>query len=92
MASQNAIRDENNTTAALACLNTDTVQGTNLVRIKINTSNDGMMVNSTDVASFTMVPIDEKDQNYINCMTWEGTDGLLYPWVADANGAVLISG
>lgn len=87
--SENAIRDQNHVTSRLACLNTDTVQGTNLVRIKI-ADNGGMKVNTTATISFTMVPIDEKDENYVNCMTFRGQDGNLYPWVADADGAVLI--
>lgn len=85
-----ALRDQNNITSRLAVLNTDTVQGTNLVRIAINESNGGMMVNTTDTISFTMIPIDPQDQNYVNCMMFVGSDGLTYPWVCDADGKVLI--
>ncbi len=73
-----------------AVLNTDLTQGTNLVRIKINASNNGMKVNTTDTISFTMIPIDERDNNYRECATFQGTDGLLYPWVANSDGEVLI--
>ena len=86
----NALRDENFVPSALAVLNTDSVQGTNLVRIKINADNSGMKVNPTATISFTMSPIDPRDENYVNCMTFVGSDGLVYPWVATADGEVLI--
>ncbi len=91
MSSENAIRDQNFIPSALAVLNTDTVQGTNNVRIKANESNSGMKINTTSTISFTMQPIDEQDENYVDCMTFTGSDGLLYPWVADSDGKVLIS-
>ncbi len=87
--SENAIADQNFVRSRMAVLNTDTVQGTNLVRIKI-ADNLGMKVNTTASISFTMVPIDERDENYKTCMTFKGSDGLLYPWVATADGEVLI--
>lgn len=86
---ENAIRDQNHVTSRLACLNTDTVQGTNLVRIKI-ADNGGMKVNTSATISFTMVPIDPRDDNYRGCMTFKGQDGQLYPWVATVDGEVLI--
>lgn len=86
----NALRDENGVTSGLAVLNTDTVQGTNLVRIKINASNGGMKIDASATISFTMSPIDPRDQNYVHCLTWVGTDGRVYPWVATSDGAVLI--
>lgn len=84
-----APRDQNHIVSALAVLNTDTVQGTNLVTIKID-DNGGMMVTTSDTISFTMVPIDPRDENYRGCLMFEGTDGKTYPWVANASGAVLI--
>jgi len=87
---ENAPADQNFVRAKLACLNTDTVQGTNLVTVKINPANNGMMINTSDVAAFTMEPIDPRDENYRFCMTFEGSDGLVYPWVADADGKVLV--
>jgi len=87
---ENAIIDQNFVHSKLAVLNTDTVQGTNLVRIKINASNGGVKTSIIDTINFTMVPIDQKDENYRNCATFQGTDGKLYPWVANSNGEVLI--
>ena len=87
--SENAIADQNHIRSRMAVLNTDTVQGTNLVRIKI-ASNGGMKVNTSATISFTMVPIDDRDENYRTCMTFRGSDGMLYPWVATADGEVLI--
>jgi hypothetical protein len=84
-------RDQNYRTAKLAVLNTDTVQGTNLVTIKINESNNGIKVNTTDTISFTMVPVTPQDENYVDCWLFQGSDGLLYPAVANANGELLIS-
>lgn len=85
-----ALLDENNVSSGMAVLNTDTVQGTNLVRVVINSSNSGMKTNPTDTISFTMVPIDERDENYRTCLTFEGTDGGVYPWVANSLGEVLV--
>lgn len=90
MASENAIFDQNYVKSGLAVLNTDMIQGTNLVRIKINPDNNGMKINTTATINFTMVPIDIRDANYVNCLTFVGTDGHLYPWVATSDGEVLI--
>jgi len=88
----NALRDQNNVPTGLAVLNTDLVQGTNLVRITLDENNfNCMQVNTTDTISFTMQPIDPRDQNYVGCMTFTGSDGLVYPWVANSAGEVLIS-
>lgn len=83
-------RDQNRRTAKLAVLNTDTVQGTNLVTIKFNESNNGIKVNTTDTISFTMTPVTPQDENYVDCWLFQGTDGLLYPAVANASGQLLI--
>lgn len=90
MASENALRDQNFIPSKLAVLNTDTVQGTNLVRIKMNEGNGGMKIDTTATISFTMVPIDERDENYAKCMTFTGSDGNVYPWVATSDGNVLV--
>jgi len=87
----NALLDENTVNTGLAVLNTDTVQGTTKVRIRLNEDNSGMKINSTDTISFTMVPIDARDDNYRTCLTFTGSDGLIYPWVANSNGEVLVS-
>jgi len=79
--------DQNFVRAKMGVLNTD---GVTLVTIKIDESNGGMMVNETDTISFTMTPIDQRDENFNKVLLWEGTDGLIYPWVCNANGEVLI--
>lgn len=85
-----SIIDQNFIPSKLAVLNTDTVQGTNFVNVKINDDNE-VLVNYTDTISFTMVPIDPRDENYRECATFMGTDGQLYPWVANADGELLVS-
>lgn len=87
----NAPRDNNFIPSKLAVLNTDTVQGTNLVPITISESNGGMMVSTTATISFTMQPVAERDENYVSVLMWEGTDGLSYPFVATSDGEVLIN-
>lgn len=89
MATQDAIRDQNHVPSGLAVLNTDSVQGTNKVRIKEDAVG-GMAVDTGASISFTMVPIDPRDSNYVDCLTWVGGDGQVYPWVATSAGAVLI--
>jgi len=86
-----AIRDQNFRPAKLAVLNTDTVQGTNLVRLKINESNGGLKYNTTATISFTMQPVTPQDGNYVDCWLFQGSDGLLYPAVANADGELLIA-
>ena len=86
----NAIIDQNFIPSKLAVLNTDTVQGQNFVNVKINDDNE-VLVNYFDTISFTMVPIDPRDENYRRCATFMGSDGQLYPWVANANGELLVS-
>lgn len=84
-------RDQNRRTAKLAVLNTDTVQGTNLITIKIDETSGGIKKNTTDTISFTMVPVTPKDENYVECWLFQGTDGLLYPAVANASGELLVA-
>lgn len=90
MASENAKRDPNHIPSRLAVLNTDSVQGTNKVRIAINEVGGGMKINTTDTISFTMNSIDPQDENYVDCMMFVGSNGLTYPWVADSLGKVLV--
>lgn len=85
-----APRDGNGVPAKLACLNTDTVQGTTLVPLAINGTNGGLLIDTTATISFTMQPVDAKDGNYVNCWLFEGTNGLTYPAVATSAGALLI--
>ena len=85
-----APRDGNNIPAKLACLNTDTVQGTNLVPIAISPT--GLIrINEVATVQFTMQPVAPKDQNYVNVWLFQGPDGLTYPAVADEFGALLIN-
>lgn len=85
-----ALIDQNTVSSKLACLNTDTVQGTNLVRIKINSTNNGICINETDTISFTMQPVDPRDENFRTCWLFEGTDGNVYPAVANSDGELLV--
>lgn len=85
-----APRDENNVPGLLAVLNTDTVQGTNLVPIAINSANNRVKISLGGTISFTMQPVDPKDENYVNCWLFEGSDGLVYPAVATADGELLV--
>lgn len=86
----NAPRDGNFVPGRLAVLNTDTVQGQHLVPIRINSGDGGILIDSTATISFTMQPIDPRDENYVECWLFEGTNGLTYPAVATAAGALLI--
>lgn len=85
-----ASRDGNFVTGKLACLNTDTIQGQHLIPIQINSSNNSIKVNTTDVISFSMRAIDPRDDNYVGCWLFVGADGLTYPAVANTNGELLI--
>lgn len=87
----NALRDVNYITTKLAVLNTDTTQGTNLVRLEINSSTGRIKMNATDSISFTMKAIDPRDDNYISCWLFEGTNGLTYPAVGNSSGELLVN-
>lgn len=80
--------DQNFVRSKMGVLNTD---GRTLVTIKYDESNNGMRVNYTDTISFTMTPIDLRDENFNKVLLWEGTDGLTYPWVVNASGEVLVN-
>lgn len=86
----NAIPDQNHYYSKLAVLNTDTVQGTNLIRLKINGSNNGIMADDSATISFTMIPVTPQDENYKDCWLFQGTDGQLYPAVATSTGKLLV--
>ena len=85
-----APRDQNNVPARLACLNTDTVQGTNLVPIRIHPTTYRILATFNAGISFTMKPVDPRDENYVGCWLFEGTDGKTYPAVATASGRLLV--
>lgn len=84
-----APRDQNNVTGKLACLNTDTVQGQHLVPIVVD-SNGVIQISEVATISFTMAPVDPKDQNYVNCWLFQGSNGLVYPAVATSDGKLLV--
>ncbi len=86
-----APRDQNFVPAKMAVLNTDTVQGQNLVAIAIDSTTNGIKTNTTDTISFTMEAVDPRDDNYVKCWLFEGTDGKVYPAVANSSGELLIS-
>ena len=83
-----ALRDENYVPGTLAVLNTDSVQGTNLVAISMDGGD--LSVDEVATISFTMQPVTPQDANYVNVLLFEGSDGLLYPAVATSAGALLI--
>lgn len=82
-----APRDQNHVPSALGVW---CVDGTTKIPIKINPLNNGMMIDTTSTISYTPVPIAPKDENFVNVLLFEGTDGLAYPWNVNADGAVLI--
>lgn len=82
-------RDDNFVIPRLAVLNTDPIQGINIVPIQIN-SNNQILCTTTDTISFTMLPVDPKNDNYLNVWLFEGLDGKTYPAVANSSGELLI--
>jgi hypothetical protein len=87
-----ALKDSNSVSSLTAVLNTDTVQGTNLVRIAVDSTTNGVLIDTTSTISFTMQSIDPRDQNYVGVWCFQGTsDGLLYPAVATASGKLLVN-
>ena len=88
---KNASRDDNNVTGKLAVLNTDSVQGTNLVKIAIDPVSGGINVDEVSTISFPMLPVAPNDNNYVKCWLFQGTDGKTYPAVATVQGNLLIT-
>jgi len=86
---ENAAQDENRVFSKLAVLNTDTVQGTNLVAIKC-TVGGAILATDTATISFTMITVDPHDENWQKCWLFTGSDGLTYPAVATSAGRLLI--
>ncbi len=85
----NEPRDNNRIAGRLAVLNTDPIQGINLVPVQIS-GNNRILCNTTDGISFVMNPIDPRDENYVGCWLFQGSDGRTYPAVANENGEVLV--
>lgn len=83
----NAPKDGNFIRGRLGVLNTD---GVTTIPIAINESSGGMKINTIDTVQVTLQPISPRDENYNKCMLFVGSDGLTYPWVVDADGAVLV--
>lgn len=89
--SKNALKDGNSTATLLAVLNTDSVQGTNKVRIAVDPVNNNIFIDDVSTISFTMKPIAPRDENYVGVWAFQGNiDGLLYPAVATRAGALLV--
>ena len=83
-------RDDSFVIPRLAVLNSDPVQGINIVPIQINSSNQ-ILCNTTDTISFTMHPVSPRNKNYLGVWLFQGLDGKTYPAVANANGELLIT-
>ena len=83
-------RDDSFVIPRLAVLNTDPVQGINILPIQINSSNQ-ILCNTTDTISFTMTPVSPRSKNYLGVWLFQGTDGKTYPAVANANGELLVT-
>lgn len=86
----NALKDVNSVASLMAVLNTDTVQGTNKVRIAVDPATNQIKTTTTATISFTMKPIDPKDENSVGLWLFQGLDGLPYPAVATSLGELLI--
>ena len=86
-----ALKDSNSVASLLAVLNTDLIQGTNLVRIAVDPVTNGILTDETSTISFMMSPIDPKDANSVSLWCFQGTDGKVYPAVATSLGALLIN-
>lgn len=83
----NAPADQNHVRGRLGVLYTD---GVTTIPIAIDEVTGGMKVNEVDTVQVTLQPISPHDENFKDCMMFVGSDGLTYPWVVDADGAVLI--
>lgn len=89
--SKQALTDGNSAKTLLAVLNTDAIQGTNKVRIAIDPTTHTILLDDASSISFTMSPIDPRDENYVGVWAFQGNvDGLLYPAVANATGHLLV--
>lgn len=83
-------QDDNYIWSRLAVLNTDTTQGDHIVAIKC-TSAGRIKVSATDTISFTMIPDNIPRLGNLPVWTFQGTDGKLYPAVANSSGELLIN-
>jgi hypothetical protein len=83
-------RDDDYVIPRLAVLNSDPIQGLNIVPIQINSQNQ-ILCNTIDTISFTMRPVDPRNANDLGLWLFKGLDGKTYPAVANANGELLIT-
>jgi hypothetical protein len=83
-------RDDNFVIPRLAVLNSDPIQGINIVPIQINASNK-ILCTTRDSISFTMLPVSPRNANYLGVWLFKGLDGKTYPAVANANGELLVT-
>ena len=83
----NAPRDTNHVPAKLGVW---CVDGVTKIPIAMNPLNDGVMVDTASTISYTPVPVDQQDENWVDCWLFEGSDGLMYPVNVNADGAILI--
>jgi len=79
-------QDDNYIWSKLAVLNTD---GKTIVPIQC-TSSGAIKANTTDTISFTMVPDNIPRLGNLPVWTFTGSDGKLYPAVANINGELLV--
>jgi hypothetical protein len=82
--------DSNFIPNVLACLNTDTVQGANMVQVQIDPITGGILTDPSSTISFTMNSVYPGDERYIGVWLFQGTDGKTYPAAATSAGALLI--
>lgn len=83
----NAPRDDNHVPAKLGVLCTD---GVTKIPIAINPSTKGVMTDVTSTVSYTPTPVSLRDENFVDVLLAQGSDGLYYPVNVNAQGAILI--
>lgn len=83
----NAPRDDNHVPAKLGVW---CVDGVTKIPIQVKTSNNGVMVDTTSSISYTPTSVDPQDENFVDVMLAQGSDGLFYPVNVNADGAILI--
>lgn len=84
----NAIHDENRVKVWLGVLNTDP---TVTVPIAIFSVNGGILVNNTDVISFTPDQVAIRDEDWEAVLMGEDENGNPCPVFVDATGAILVT-
>lgn len=82
-------RDDDYVIPRLAVLNSDPIQGLNIVPIQINSKNQ-ILCNTVDTINFTMRPVSPRNVNYLGVWLFQGLDGKTYPAVANQYGELLV--